>query len=55
MRFMVKLTMTHGTQFWTYTCLKHEPISWKISWYGTVELVDFKCLGQGKIYLTVFH
>ena len=34
--------MTHGTQFWTYL-------------FEAVELVDWKCLGQGKTFLTVFY
>ena len=54
MRFMVKVTMTHGTQFWT-SLFGAWAYQLKISSYGTVELVDWKCLGQGKIFLTVFH
>ena len=54
MRFMVKVTMTHGIQFWT-SLFEAWAYQLKISFYGTVELVDWKCLGQGKIFLTVFH
>ena len=55
MRFMVKVTMTHGDTVLDPLCVKQEPISQKFLCVAHLTWWTEDVFGQGRIFLTVFH